>query len=726
MCVVCVVPAAARAQAEQAGPAELSCAEQAALDPLLAGALETARVHAGDGLAVDGVAAIDAAALWAWLEADPETHALRPGAALPEGATAALLLKLRRSGLFAALALEPGAAGTLRLRLTEQPLVTAAAAAGLRVASPADLLLHALGDPAASPSRPREPVSALGFLVQRRRTDDGGGGTGCALLPAEARWFARVEGGEVRPGLLRGGLAGARLRAARWLREGGYPHSTVKGSISTGGLLLIEADEGNLISLEVRGVSPPLRAGAERTLGFHPGDLFAGLELHRALARLAARYPFITLDISRVAVPGVPPGLAGVQSAGLELGELHLDLAYATGGGGLGAADLRATGGASGALEQLGAGRFALWLRASPATAEVQLEQLLRHTPATGFAPGLAATLHFWDAEDRARLAIDGGYAFNTKRTARAALPGDGAFESLSAQEGFDFLAGARLSVPAWDLAELGAQLYALTDTNDGWRMSDLNSYVHSALAATPDRDYFRRAGATLLATVHLFDRLTLGTELHRDRFDPLPNPRVWSLSGADNPPLPAAPVTAGRFDSVLLRAEWSSDELQLAGVGTLFRHPETSLARREATPAFSTLATLEAGDWFKLLTDSRLQLAPAGDLLLRLRLRVAAGSRLPLQKQEALGGWSALRGYDFKELRGDASALASAEARWLALGAFVDLGSVHAPDGWLAPRAGAGLQLFLDRLGSLEVAWRLDGNGGARPSARALLGQSF
>ena len=123
------------------------------------------------------------------------------------------------------------------------------------------------------------------------------------------------------------------------------------------------------------------------------------------------------------------------------------------------------------------------------------------------------------------------------------------------------------------------------------------------------------------------------------------------------------------------------------------------------------------------MVSDSRLQLDFGTRRLLRLRLRAAGGRDLPAQKQEALGGWSALRGYDFKEFRGDASVLGSLELRWHWLGGFTDLGSVHQPSGWIGLRPGIGVQLFLEPLGSFEVAWRLDGNGSFVPSTRALLG---
>ena len=727
--LLCLLPATAGAEASEA---ELSCEEQAQLEPLLVGAIRRAAAHPADGLAIDGLAALGEQALWSWLGADLSTRGLHRGEPATAPGLAALLLKLLRSGLFAGVELE-SSAGALRLSLTEQPLISSAAVVGLRDAAPDELLARFLGDrDAPRASAPREPASALGFLVQRRRMDGGGGRSGCPFAPAEPAWFARVEGGGFQPGLLRGGLAVARLRAAIWLRARGYPHSSVNASLSKDGSLLVTADEGHLAAFEVRGVAPSLRAEVERTLGFHPGDLFASHELRRAAARLTARYPFITLDIEHHPPAATPPPLPGAYSGVLEAGDLHVDLSYSTGDT-LTAPGQRAPGLASDAIDEPAPGRVVLWLRTGRATVDLQPEQLLRHTPATGFAPGLAATLHLWDLEDRARLSLDGALAVNTRRSARNLPAGADFAEALSAQEGFDWLAGARVAVPAWNLAELGGQLYALTDTNDGWRMSDLNSYVHSALAATPDRDYFRRAGATLLATFHLGDRLTLGTELHRDRFDPLPSPRVWSLLNSGNAPPPAAPVTAGSFDSVLLRAEWSTDDAPLAAVGSLFRHAEIPLTAHASTgtgPAFSTLATLELGGYAKLLSDSRLQLEPAAGLLVRLRLRAAAGSGLPLQKQEALGGWSALRGYDFKELRGDASGLASLEARWSVLGGFFDLGSVHALEGWVAPRPGTGLQLFLDRLGSLEVAWRLLAlalasgcyRGAARPTTAAQL----
>ncbi len=61
-------------------------------------------------------------------------------------------------------------------------------------------------------------------------------------------------------------------------------------------------------------------------------------------------------------------------------------------------------------------------------------------------------------------------------------------------------------------------------------------------------------------------------------------------------------------------------------------------------------------------MSDTLLYMPTRRDDAQRLRLRAAGGEELSLQKQESLGGWSALRGYAFKEFRGDAPVLASAE----------------------------------------------------------------
>jgi hypothetical protein len=751
-------------------PGQLSSCGDYTGDPLVAESLRD--WNRDRHLVLIGPDAPDLARLWTFIERFPELagaprgvpQAPSPGVSpwgvvLDRRAAEALLARLRQSGLFAEIGVGPAPSGDeLRVRLVLNPLVASASVKGLRESPEADLLAHFFGAPRPEESDAgREPANRLRFQVWRKRMEQAAL-EDCVAVTPDADWFASVEGGggagsspagiAIKPGLLQGGLEAGRGRAVRWLRERGYPHSSVSAAITAAGALELDVDEGRLVSLEVRGVPAGIAAEVKRTLGLNPGDLLSNMALRSAAARLTERYPFLELDTERA--PSKPAGSGvrqgerdgrretmgrGLKSGRVDLGDLFLSWDYQDGHEpGADPGDL-GPGSAGNAVEVTGPGQVVLWLRVHRVSADVQWIQLLRHTPGTGFAPGLAATLHRWDDQDRLHLALDGLFAVNTRRSERALPAGAGLLERLSAEEELDALFGLRVAAPRLNLAELGFQLYALTDTNDTWRMSDTNSYLHSALQALPDRDYFRRSGVTALATFHLFERVTLGGEYHRDRFDALPSPQVWSLFNSDVPTEPGAPVTPATLGSVLLRFEYSSDPVALLRVGTLQRHPEVSLSDHSAEPGptFITLATFEAGSpglggdqsisYLKGLSDSRLQLTLADQLWARLRLRLAAGSGLPLQKQEALGGWSALRGYDFKEFRGDASILANAEVRFRFLGGFFDLGSVHAPGGWQGLRPGAGGQLFLRHVGSLEFAWRLDGHGDAKPSARALLG---
>jgi hypothetical protein len=700
-------------------------------------------------ISVSGLSRIEGARLWDLLGG--QEHDLEAGlrsVGIDGDSAAVLLARALESQLFASgtLTAAPGSNSSLELRLEENPYLSRAAldpARPLQKVAPAQLLAAVLGLPAtfdAQSEAELEPISSLSFRVWRKRMDAPLAQPGCQRVPVDPRLFARVDGdGNFAPGILRGGLRLAELRGLRWLQDRGYPHAAIHASIK-GGAMTITADEGALRSLEPRGADATLNEKVTLALGLHAGDIFSSLSLRRASEKLTDRYPFIVLDTGRLRGSGpadTRPILEQLKSVREDLGELYFSWDYRLAGDARDDSKLRTDPdltSAGDAVELLGPGAYAIYLKARRATVDVDWTQLIRHTPATGFAPGLAATLHLWDLQDRGALCLDGAFAVNTKRSARALAGDAGLLERMSAQEELDWLGGARLAVPGLHLAEVGAQLYALTDTNDTWRMSDVNSYVHSALTATPDRDYFRRAGATALLTFHLEDHLTLGAEYHRDRDDPLPTPRVWSLVNDGSAPAPAR-VTPGVIGALLFRAEYTSDAVPIARVGKLQRHPETALSDRstEPGPMLISLFTLELAkpglgsdaqfDYLKLISDSRLQLNLGHDVLARLRLRIGAGNGLPLQKDEALGGWNALRGYEFKEFRGDASVLGSAEARWHWAGAFFDLGSVHAPYGFTELLPSAGAQLFLYRIGTLEAAWRLDGHGNLVPSARALLG---
>ena len=816
----------ARRTARHAARVRRACAEQAASDQLLAGAL---RLLGGsraqfDKVTFQGLRSLSEDQVWTLLGG-------RPAGPIDAQMAAGLLAQLQASELFSEVSIASGesgarlrqggeapaitaadaaaraaaapaspgvtAPGVLALRLVEHPRVSRATVSGLHETSADDLLsrvfevpsawrLELDRDPGLGDDHDLRPSrrSRASRLSRRARDRDDDERVRCPSPLPDPLWLARVGvGGEgFQPGLAWKGLQAGVLRAVRWLRDEGYPLASARATLSAEGALAIEVDEGRVEAVEVRGLSPRLTAEVEQAIAFKPGTVFSAGELRRRLSALRDRFPFLERDPRgsglgrgpasrsesaadgslRITVDtGPAPALAtepapekkdrrwgrrvdwswddddwsdvGERDPTVgEEGEFEWDDDW---GPRVNFGKHRRRSLARTPFEVVGPGRLAVWLHARPTSLSTDGLQLIRHTPSTGFAPGLGATLQIWDPGDRVHVALDGAFAINTKRQSRDAAPDTDLFGRLGAQEKVDWLLGVRASVPLLRIAELGGQLYTLTDTADAWRIGDLDSYLYSALGGRADREYHRRSGVTALLTFHLFDQLTLGAEYRLDRYEALINPRVWSLFHSDDPAQPAAPVDPAKLGSFLLRLEWASDEVPLHQVGARTRHAETSLVERDDQPGpmLRTLETIEFGnpslggdaghDFVKVVSDSHLLLDFGGRRLLGLRVRAGFGRDLPLQKQEALGGWTGLRGYDFKELRGDASLLATLSLRNRWLGGFLDVGAVHQPDGWQGPRLGAGGEFFFGRHTRFELAWRLDGKAQLAPSARLLFG---
>jgi hypothetical protein len=361
------------------------------------------------------------------------------------------------------------------------------------------------------------------------------------------------------------------------------------------------------------------------------------------------------------------------------------------------------------------------------------------HTQVTGFAPGLSTSLTLWDVRNRAHLMLDGALTIPL-RWGGQRIPEDP--EQTRLQRRLNWLAGAKVQVPVLRLAEVGVQVYDFTDTFDRWRLGAIDSFLYSALLNRPDAEYFRRSGYTAFATWRFGTKWLAGAEYRRDEYDSLVSfTPPFSLFRRDSAPFPNPAVDEGRMTSMVGRVEFASDAVRAEGVGSLFRTPELSLLRHDwdwpERTALRSLLTVEVGSpalggdlqfqFWKVVSDSVLYASTGRDAGLRLRLRVAGGEDLPMQKREALGGWDALRGYAFKEFRGDASLLASAEYRWGFVGAFADVGAVHRGEaGWMDPRLGVGAQLYFGDTTRFTVAWRTDERASIVPEARLLFVRPF
>ncbi len=345
------------------------------------------------------------------------------------------------------------------------------------------------------------------------------------------------------------------------------------------------------------------------------------------------------------------------------------------------------------------------------------LAEALRYTPVGGLEPGLLCTWR--GAADRpTELVLDTG--------ATLGAPGD-------------WLLGPRVRWASGPMAEAGLQLHALTDTSDGWRTSRLQSSLSFALQNRPDADLFRRTGLVAFATARPFERLLVGAEYRVDDYASLPSrDGVWTLPHADEAVWRNPAIAAGRMGSILLRAEWSS--VPAGQIDSVWRHPETSLVSTRAgrgSVLFRSVNTLEiarpalggeAGLSFSRLVSDQTLVADQGRLRgLRLRLRLGRSWGAPPQKGEALGGWSALRGYGFKRYRGDLSLLGMAEYRRDHLAGFFDVGGVHERAGWSGALASVGARMYLWRDLNLSLAWKATGPGRQLfPSVRLQLSEGW
>ena len=663
----------------------------------------------------------------------------------------ALVSRLAQTGLFATV--EPKLTvgeetSQLEIALTENPRIASVQIRGLSEFRTEDVLMRLFEVP------DRRTVERRWQEVHVARPRE------CPAPIPPRLWLARVDDGQVRPGIAWRGFKLSLERVLRYLRSRGYPLARVEGELTAAGDLLMVVDEGRLGAVSVRGVDPHIAREVEAELGIRGGDVFSTGDLNSALDRIRRRWPFLRADRrgGRSAAPAA----------------LHLD--PRAGGGYVFRTDLPADirppppdddddRSAEDVVDDLlndiddaphvrirkylkrreGRGNWyaldgdtlVVYLRSERSSGQGQWIELLRHTPVTGFAPGFAGTLTIYDPGDRTHLLLDGAVNVNTKRSSTDVQNGT-YLERLSAAEKVDWLVGPRLRMPGLSIAELGGQIHTLTDTSDRWRISAIDSYIYSALINRADREYYRRSGYAAFLTLHLAEILTLGAEYRYDRYAALDIPSsLWTVWNRDEPLYGAAAVDEGEMGSAVFRLEYRSEKVSLHRVGSMWRNSETSLVDVPRNPdedarqlGLRSMNTFEVADpslggtfkFTKIVSDTFLTLETGRSNWLTLRLRGAGGHDLPLQKQEGLGGWTALRGYDFKEFRGTASMLATLQLEGRHFGAFFDVGSVRNAGNWMDPRPSVGaIFTFANGSTRAEAAWRLDGKAKAAPDFRIL-----
>jgi hypothetical protein len=681
----------------------------------------------------------------------------RPSGQISSEHAAVIVARLMASGLFASVTPTldvVGDAAILDIALEEHPMVTRIVIEGLTEVR-AEELLEAILDGA-----PLEDDTVQGDQAKR----DGGDGDGdqeerrskkhskrskkakhCATrrrTPPKS-WVAHASAaGQVAPGIVWQGLRTALDRGLQKLFDHGYAMASLEGELSTDGTLTLHVDEGHLEGLDLQGVDPAVEPQVRKILGIKPGDVFLLDDVREGVKRVRRTLPFLEPESDGERRRSMPQ----VAEERLEGGRLK----YRTVEGSAKKARKHRGGNVevrdrtlSWSFDKDHSGSvtlpFSIDMDQPPyvhvqgrratvkfqprlAAADWEWAELLRHTQVQGFAPGALLSVSLLDQENRGHLTLDGGLWLNTARPA----------------ERIDYLVGARLSIPWLRVAEVGAQRYALTDTDDGWRATDFSSYLSSALFNRPDREYYRRDGFTALVTLHLGDRLTVGAEYRNEvqrSMDATVRPQT--LFNRSEAAWINSPIDEGRVAAAVGRLEWSSEPVLLKDVGRALRSLERSLFREDMdgdVTGWRSVSTVEVADerlgsdfrYTRLSSDTWYHLRTGGWGTLRARLRVAGGVGLPAQKMESLGGWTGLRGYDFKELRGDASALGTAEYQWAVFSAFVDVGSVRDAAGvWSPAKVGVGAAFNLGGV-SLAAAWRTDDRARLAPELRLIFQRTY
>jgi len=234
-------------------------------------------------------------------------------------------------------------------------------------------------------------------------------------------------------------------------------------------------------------------------------------------------------------------------------------------------------------------------------------------------------------------------------------------------------------------LMTIGLDVHNLVDTQDGWLISLEENSIDAVLFKRDYRDYYRRFGWSAYNGHNIGGILQVTGRYARDEFESLDNAVGWGIMGnrfardnfRPNPDVSEGVISSARVDVQLDTRDGRHHYRQGWFVNGLFERAGGPLQ----------------GDYeFKryLLDLRRYQPVDRGTHLdLRLRTGTAKGD-LPLQYLFDVGGFSSLRGYDFKQFSGDRMVLINleywvdAETYWtadlpiedLGLGLFFDAGS--------------------------------------------------
>ena len=696
----------------QEAPTEDPALNAALRSLIFQGAGQAAGERAFSGVRIAGLTTLQEPALW-------EVLGGRPPSVDAERA-ALLIRRLLALGLFATVTpvVELGRetqAPALVLQVKEHATIRRVVFEGLGELSPEGLLEAMLFAPS------RQDVESRRVKPGARPGVPGDSRPRCADPLPPRDWVARSEDQVVFPGVVFGGADAALDRLVGHVFDRGYEMANVAADLAGDGTLAVKVDEGKIARIDLDGVEPRIQAEVRQLLGLEPGQPYLRDDVEVSVERIRGRFPFLKASRTHRATRRRPRMVLEQES---EAGRRWRTVDQPPG-------EERRWWSVEGQT-------LTLHLHSKRLDNTFTASELIRHTQVTSFAPGVEHGLRVWDAADRAHLSVDAGANVNTKR-ATATVPDPSGDPD---RWRFDWVASGSLQIPDAHIAELGVSGYARVDTADRWRIGQIDSYLYSLVFNRPDSEYFRRTGLTAFLTAHLAQHLTAGVEYRRDRYRSLrPAAEVFTIFNRDeaSPPNPA--IDEGQMASLLFRLEASTLATPAYKVGTTRRDPERSILEVQPGRTFQTtlrtVNTLEVAaqglggdfDFVRLVSDSAgvMRLGDVQKVKVRFRAAGKLGGEVPLQKAEALGGWSALRGYGFKEFRdGDFSLLGTAEYGVAPLAVFVDVGSIRQADDFSPVHTGVGGSLNFGDDVHLDVAWRTDDEAEWSPEVRLLFQRTF
>ncbi len=212
----------------------------------------------------------------------------------------------------------------------------------------------------------------------------------------------------------------------------------------------------------------------------------------------------------------------------------------------------------------------------------------------------------------------------------------------------------------------LGYEYHDFTDTDDLFRLVGVEEAKGAAVSTSRSRDFYQRTGHELYAFLRLGLRAEVGLTYRNDEYRSLP------VTTGDTNPNPE--IEPGLARSFIATVRYSS-------LGNLFEKPSTqrhsylqrSLYGLYHNPPrrFRGEVTVEwapddiGGElsYRRAIGNFRFHQPLTETQTFDARVLIGlAGGDTPLQKRLALGGDGTLRGYEFKEFRGDSMGLVTAE----------------------------------------------------------------